>query len=596
MTGIVVAAPSWLAEPGECRLREISDVVASRAPYSTDYAASILEDVASLRRLALQFLRWSNAYTSPILRLSPEILSEVFTYVSMMEPATSASLGWIRLGHVGYHFRSVLLSIRELWADAVCHCPSFAREEILARARDYPLRLHLTDKDHNVDSDRIDFMMSNIGRARILMVEESNSAITLWTHKPEAVSGARLPHVKILHVDAQSRPSREIGWFSSRSYELEPIYAPQLRVVYLANAFVPFSPENLTSLTLHRSEKSLNGISTNANDNLLPSPDTFLGLLNRCHSVEFLDLEYMIPNLQSTPSLVDPAHAIQLPALRNLVLDAELYRIAALWPHLSLPPSVCLNIGADYVKFPSLGDAHVDQERLTFLPVFLDYFLCGDRSLVTAMAVEIDIAQSMTRCGFLERIAGFDTDTWEGLPVFSFVDDPPDAYTNFIDVWFYRCAWNEIVSFSRYLKQIPEAYLANIDNLDVTEIAGEDLRHLLLRLPHLDTLSIAKTAAPSLSGLYFSATLENAAPLPAPKLRHLRLVDVAVYANRATRPESTTCFRDILDLALFRADAGYPLHSLKLIRMRRYETDGAQLHLFTGHLLQLETEVEISRG
>lgn len=83
--------PLWLVGPSH-RLREISNII-TYAPYSAEYAASIAEDAAAFSILAAQFSRCSNAYTSPILRLSPELIHEIIAYVAELEPTRPQHAG-----------------------------------------------------------------------------------------------------------------------------------------------------------------------------------------------------------------------------------------------------------------------------------------------------------------------------------------------------------------------------------------------------------------------------------------------------------------------------------------------------------------------
>ncbi|KZV58891.1 hypothetical protein PENSPDRAFT_697029 [Peniophora sp. CONT] len=251
MTGTIITPP-WLAGPSEQRLRDISNVIASRVPRSPEYAISIVQDAIALRGLAISFVRYANIYASPILRLSPEIISEILSYVAELEPTKPTTLGWIRLGHVSHAFRSALLDMHALWAGAACHVDAHARGEVLTRAGNTPLSIRFKDDNEDIEAHRVQFAMDSISFARYMRIEEHDPKNVLWTHEPRAVSGRELPLLEYLKVEAIHRPKRDASWLSTDIYEIQPVRAPRLKCVVLVNIFVPFPPGNLTKLILKR--------------------------------------------------------------------------------------------------------------------------------------------------------------------------------------------------------------------------------------------------------------------------------------------------------------------------------------------------------
>ncbi|VDC02966.1 unnamed protein product [Peniophora sp. CBMAI 1063] len=595
-------ASAWLEQPSERRLRELSNLVASGAPYSTELAATIAADVETLRDLTFKFLRYLNAYTSPILRLPPEVMQEIFAHVTEQSAAFDGRAGWMRLGQVSHDFRSTLHSMRGLWAKVACNGVFWGQEEPLARAGDLPLTLRLCNQGDYIHPSRVDFVANKLARARSLFIYEQEDGI-LWNRDPKSISGAELPHLQNLHIHAKYRPTRDITWLPRSAYELEPVHAPLLRKVFLVNIFVPFPPGNLTSLTLSRASESRN---LAIPDDHLPQPDAFLEMLRRCTKVEILCLEHIIPILHpaSNKSYDHSNHddRIQLPSLRKITLNSSRTRITSLWTHLSLPENVHVDIGVDYINDDDGGgatsDAYIDQERCSFLALFSHYFTHKIGAAACALAIELNTEKSITRCGFFKRVPEICADVDEGLPVVNLADEVNDAYTLLFDVWFYRCKWAEgHAPLAQFIESIPRTYLAHINNLDLTGLGVDDLRLLLPRLPRLHTISIfGPLTLPPLAALMpaLPAGGGSTACVPVPELRHLRLVGILLLDGEKYMGNSwmLPC-TDVIDLVTSRADAGCPLHSLKLIKIRSANFwEQALMDDFVHQLSQLVKEAE----
>ncbi|VDC02949.1 unnamed protein product [Peniophora sp. CBMAI 1063] len=591
--------PLWLAGASQQRVQEISHIIASRAPYNAHYAASIASDASALSRLAKEFLHMANAYTSPILRLSPELVGEVFYHVARMEPTDPTRLGWVRLGHVCHAFRAALLGMRTLWASAVCHVSSRAFQEVLNRAGNAPITIYLKDEDHTVNSDQVRFVSSNMTRARDITIEEYNHGTVLWTIEPRAVSGRAFSFLEELNVQALHRPLRDFAWLRTDVYDIAPIYAPQLRRVRLINIFIPFPPHNLTSLSLLR-HKHVEGGSMPNRDDVLPSPDSFLDLLGRCTNLDYLWLQDIIPALTPLSPSSRSSQAIRLPKLKHATLYASRLRVAALWSHLLPSPDAKLDIRPDYISFPESSNGYTDAERVSFLPLFVEYIL-QNRPRVTALVVEVDTTLSQTGLCLLKHNPALALDTWEGLALFDY-EDLADEYEVILDIWFCQCIWDVSMPLRDLIHSIPTAYLADIDTLQVTNLDGEDAQHLFSRLPRLHTLHLADASSATLA-LLAESPAESPADSPDatspdhyfPQLRHLRLIDSDITSISFHSDEEQISFKQLLDLASIRTKAGIPLRSLKGERLYLHDTDFDRLSFaaFIRSMKEIVPDVDI---
>lgn len=571
-----IETPPWLAGPSEQRLREISHVTALRLPYSFQYANSILMDAVALQRLAAQFRRCANAYTSPFLRLLPEIVSEVFMHVAEIEPAGTASLGWIRLGHVSHACRLELLRMHGLWASVVCNVAPAARPEVLTRAGGMPLSICLkAGRVAEVGSERVDFAMQNITQARRVEIKESKGTGVLWTYAPHELSGRSFQHLEELNVTL-SRHEGHIDypdWLGTGVYAMEPVHAPRLRTLYLAHVYIPFSPENLTSLSLVRTRFRKDGAIAISNE-LLPSPEKFLDMLARCVNVRSLGLLQCIPTITPLAPCLRSSRGIELPSLKMLHLGAPLSEVIALWSHLTLlPVEASIMLKPEYTEFPRATGGFVDPMRFSLFPALLEPF---GRTGITAMAFETNNDTFTTQCGFFKPTPNFVTSTREGLSIYSEDDGLlGENYVSFLDVWLHQCMWDGNSPLSQFIDCIPGPFLAQIETLDVYDVYDEDLRRLFIRLPNLHTLHLRSPRSSSLALLVVEKSESFASTTPAdttfllPKLTHLRLLDTEV-GNVVAEYEHMPHYDDILNILISRSDAGISLLSLHMKGLRNF--------------------------
>ncbi|KZV59897.1 hypothetical protein PENSPDRAFT_760278 [Peniophora sp. CONT] len=569
----------WLTGPSQRRLREISSTAASRLPYSEDFASCIESDITAIYRLAIDFKRESNNYKSPILRLSSEMICEIIACIAALEPANTKSLGWIRVGHISYRFRLLLLSMRWLWASVICDVGPRAWDEVLGRAGNAPPTLKLDDANEVLASSRINYVIDNMTRARRLTITEYDPTVAMWVNSPREISGTVFADLEDLNVEAMHRPSRDLTWLATDVYELNPISAPKLRSVSLTNVYIPFPPENLTTLTLKRLQFYADKPLPNGDD-ILPAPEVFLALLKRCVNVERLCLTHVIPDISALPSRLHPSHSIRLPSLTSLTLDAKLSRLLALWSHLSVPPDTTIKFGADFTSFPATSELLIDEGRLSVFPSLSDHIARSNLSEVTALYIGNENTKERTTCALFKRNHAFVSETWEGLPVLG----QPHAYTDFVDVRFDQCLWGADVTLPRLIASLPPPIFATIDTLQVQDIPGATLACLLACLPHLHTLRLADLDRACLAALSpFANFAKSPRSLSAPSLRHLHLSKFKLCVESSRSSSYIPCVRDFLDVMGSRSTACGPLHTLVFDDLTS-DLDAFQLVSFTTQL------------
>ncbi|VDB96675.1 unnamed protein product [Peniophora sp. CBMAI 1063] len=368
-----LANVAWLSDPARQRMHHLETLLTHDSTWEARKAHSqdLYADALALRYLSAHFNFWLNSCSAPILRLPPEVMGEIVTIVAAVDPPATRDLsgGWMGLSQVCRAFRSILLSMHALWADAVFLVDSEAREEVLRRAGETPLYIKMRSAaGDTVGKPAIDLAMSNITRARhVEVLEGDRGDEELWTRDPLSLAGAEFPHLETLILDVYHRQSRDATWLHQQVYDYAPIIAPRLRRLRLKNVFVPFNATQLTRLELIRAQHSADSDILN-DEAIIPSAPQFLSILQQCSNVQTLRIaNYTSPDLRPLPPQQRQHHAIDLPALTTLDLYEKLPRCYALWTHLSVPPTAKLDIDVDYSEYPNRDRPYLDSRRLDLL-------------------------------------------------------------------------------------------------------------------------------------------------------------------------------------------------------------------------------------
>jgi hypothetical protein len=297
--------------------------------------AAVDKGVDATRQLLLSMLARRNVL-SPISLLSPNVLAQVFYFLSLEEPAFfgEQNLGWIRATHVCRFWRQVALGDSSLWA-RISGIPTNTTwsSEMLARARNVPLDIDL-DLGGNPNPKVLLMFPPHLSHTRELRLRElsmlhSDTIRVIRNHEAPA-----LEHFE-LGVSATSpiifqEPDGPDGTTLFKGQ------APKLRTFSLSQVLIPWSliPRGqLTQLKI-----VIFGAVSSAD---IPWDwEQLVGLLVNCPGLEILVLDFCLPvQLKWFPR----DRKIHLPRLSHLCLCGLSSRIAKLFNMLKLPSSATLH-------------------------------------------------------------------------------------------------------------------------------------------------------------------------------------------------------------------------------------------------------------
>ncbi|KZV63640.1 hypothetical protein PENSPDRAFT_757822 [Peniophora sp. CONT] len=342
-----------IAVLGLQRLQEIGDLQFSRHSSEEDIAAlgvQLEEDAQSLHTLAARLLHRRNFLLSPLLRLPVELIQHIICFAAKGQPMFSKEdsetsddessesaaddpleCGWVPLGHVSSHIRTILLAMREVWASAICSAPRrYVLEEVTRRAGDAPLSLRL---DGDTSSFVWPFALQNLhkaGHIDIKFFDDDDHAIY------ETLCELEIPLLQSMRLSISETSNyfdvHQMPWM--RGFEAHPasapyMNAPNLRTLQLENVFLPFNPSTLTTLTL------IGSISFWSEVGESPNPSTFLDMLRLCSQLHTLRVVGWVPDFRDDVTYL-PA---SLPRLKTLSLELNGKQLASIWSHLNVPGS-----------------------------------------------------------------------------------------------------------------------------------------------------------------------------------------------------------------------------------------------------------------
>ncbi|VDB86392.1 unnamed protein product [Peniophora sp. CBMAI 1063] len=237
----------------------------------------------------LAFLPWVEsrleAILSPVTRLPPEILTEIFRLVAELDPPRCAfaedeghsywyrSMGWISLSQVNRRWRYLCLGTPDLWAPYITLHPGVTELFLERAGHSTPLTIDIEPNNPLAfDADFARLVSTKlIERVRKLVWCTPDAPIIRMLL--DALQGeASLTLLDFLHIE--KRGSREEYLFR-QNYGVGHIDLPNATDVGLHDCFVPFSAPRLVSLDL----------------SMLPIACAHLfDTLRRCPNLEFLEL------------------------------------------------------------------------------------------------------------------------------------------------------------------------------------------------------------------------------------------------------------------------------------------------------------------
>ncbi|VDB86386.1 unnamed protein product [Peniophora sp. CBMAI 1063] len=286
------------------------------------------------------------AILSPITRLPPEILIEIFRLVAELDPPWCFfplgdedededddedefhSMGWLSLSQVNRRWRYLCLSTPDLWASHITLHPNVTELFLERAGHRAPLTIHIEpDNPLAVDADFALLVATKlIGRLRKLVWCTPDAPI-LRTLLDSLQGGSDLSSLDRLLVE--KRGDREADLFR-QNYGVGPIDLPNATSVGFQDCFIPFSAPRLVYLNL-----SLVAISC----------AHLFDTLKRSPGLKSLELEGCIFSEDVTGCAV-----VSLPKLRSFIFtgygdeETPIFVYSAIIAHLLLPASATLLI------------------------------------------------------------------------------------------------------------------------------------------------------------------------------------------------------------------------------------------------------------
>ncbi|CDO73332.1 hypothetical protein BN946_scf185008.g95 [Trametes cinnabarina] len=312
------------------------------------HARKVLEDKISNYADVIIDLKTQLNRLSPIARLPPEILSEVFALISMhyYEQSWRYQHGplhvykWLAVAHVCRAWRSIALDTPRLWSNIIITRPE-VDEVVLARSKKAPLRLsaHIYHQD-DPRATILQTIMEDAARLKEVQLTGPARALQVltsrWTNRADLLEGLSLNSSFRLfeHTTFHSSPPLSSNIFSHHFPKLRHLTICRLNVSW-AN---PLFCSTLVTLTV------------DARHEMSDTTGEFSHLLNVLDHMRFLEvlsLTDAIPRLpEGVATLPEVERLVSLPRLKMLEVHSQAIDCARFLRHLSLPPNVKFKIVA----------------------------------------------------------------------------------------------------------------------------------------------------------------------------------------------------------------------------------------------------------
>ncbi|KAF8805100.1 hypothetical protein BYT27DRAFT_7258583 [Phlegmacium glaucopus] len=294
-----------------------------------DEAHRIIDCEIARLGVIIQSLKSRRNKLSPIYRLPPEVLCNIFSFI---EDCTLAMVQvrspehWIKFSRVSQQWRSLALSTPELWTNIPVQYPRWA-EEMLARSKMAKLTMQVGLRSQSMNSRVLNPVKSCL--SQMIRLEEIDilgaPESTLKQFFQDIPKSA--PQLKTLRVDnATVVPTS----FLSTAFTIPDDFlsdTARLRCVQLKRCKIGWDCRiltGLTRLTLHDSLKD------HSNSSIIP----FLHALQQMPALTHLDLEDSIPDHSGELSTYPIA---DLPCLRVLRILLCVVAMTAVLAHITFP-------------------------------------------------------------------------------------------------------------------------------------------------------------------------------------------------------------------------------------------------------------------
>ncbi|KAI0695355.1 hypothetical protein C8T65DRAFT_616137 [Cerioporus squamosus] len=303
---------------------------------SEAHARKVLEDQIEVHARAIIDIKTRLNTMTPVARLPPELLSNIFTLVAAEKYEqkyhnpryieTYQTNTWITAAHVCRHWRAIALSSPRFWS-YITVTSKRATDEMLLRSKKAPLYVVAATPSYEDDRQKaVKGVMAEFARIRALQLTGSSQAIC-DLFKTVSAPAAMLESLKLSDRSSYYADTGIV------SLVLPADGVPRLRNLEI-NGFSfawdhPLFCPTLTSLLLH------GRVGYEARP-LIGSFETFLSALERMTGLQELSLEHVIPPAPSGP----PSRKIPLMHLSSIRVVAGDAECRSLLNHLTLPPNV----------------------------------------------------------------------------------------------------------------------------------------------------------------------------------------------------------------------------------------------------------------
>lgn len=267
---------------------------------------------------------------TPINRVPPEVLLQIFSWATLMDKPMSRYLGWIQtVTHVCQLWRHIALKSATLWTTIRTNMGPKWAEEMLRRSRSATVEIHHeSSAELPEDNFLVRYLRDTLQNVRVIDLRGQSR---LLEHL--SAPAPSLETLKIIYCDPYSVISDNSFALPSNIFAS---HAPRLQEIYLSHCSIPWDcpifHHNLILLTIH------NQISETT-----PSVSQFEGLLKRTPLLEELTITHAIPSaFSSRLSTVDPV--VELFQLKVLSLRGDIPDMLQVLDRVAIPPTTTLKL------------------------------------------------------------------------------------------------------------------------------------------------------------------------------------------------------------------------------------------------------------
>ncbi|EIM81840.1 uncharacterized protein STEHIDRAFT_171490 [Stereum hirsutum FP-91666 SS1] len=269
---------------------------------------------------------------TPIDRVPPEVLLQIFSWATLIDKPMSRYLGWVQtVTHVCQLWRHIALESATLWTTIRTDMGTKWAEEMLRRSRSATVEIHHSSWSTLPWDDFLDRYLAlpdNLQSIRVIDLRGQEQLLEYLS-----APAPSLETLKIIHYDVFGvRPDNSLALPSN----IFASHAPRLQEIYLSHCSIPWdSPifhHNLILLTIHVQISETT-----------PSVSQFEGLLRRTPILEELTIAHAIPSASSSRlRSVDPV--VELLQLKVLSLCGDIPDMLQVLERVAIPPTTTLKL------------------------------------------------------------------------------------------------------------------------------------------------------------------------------------------------------------------------------------------------------------